>query len=72
MSTFSFGRKFISLLEGEASLTKVSITEKSQAGEDEQAFAQRLLRKYEQTEGTMEIVFRNGRPDYAIITPETE
>jgi hypothetical protein len=72
VSTFLFGRKFITFSDGDASLTKVSITEKSLTGEDEQSFTQRLLSKYEKEEGTMEIVFKNGRPDYAIITSEKE
>ncbi len=72
MSLFSFGRKFISFSDGESSLKKVSVTEKSLNGEDEDAFTQRLLTKYGKQEGEMEIVFKNGRPDYAIITSENK
>jgi hypothetical protein len=65
---YNFGRKSLSFAKGVASLTKISITEKSLLGEDEKAFTQRLLKKYGNDQGTMEIVFKNGRPDYAIIT----
>lgn len=72
MSNFFYGRKVIVFAAGEVSLTKVSVTEKSLTDEDEQMFTQRLLSKYEKQEGTMEIVFKNGRPDYAIITSENK
>jgi hypothetical protein len=66
--SYDFGRKSFSFSKGVASLTKVSITEKSLVGEDENTFTQRLLKKYANEEGTIEIVFKNGHPDYAIVT----
>jgi hypothetical protein len=65
---YSFGRKTLSFARGVTFLTKISITEKSLMGEDESAFTERLLKKYRNEEGTIEIVFKNGRPDYAIVT----
>ena len=41
-------------------------------GEDEDAFTERLMRKYGNHQGTIEIVFKGGQPDYAIITLEQE
>jgi hypothetical protein len=64
----SFGRKTLSFAKGVSFLTKTAITEKSLAGEDECTFTQRLLNKYCDDEGTIEIVFKHGRPDYAIVT----
>jgi hypothetical protein len=64
----SFGRKTLAFAKGVTFLTKISVTEKTLLGEDENAFTQRLLRKYGDGQGTMEIVFKNGRPDYAIVT----
>ena len=46
----------------------MSITERALVGEDERAFTERLMRLYGQQKGTIEIVFRSGCPDYAIIT----
>jgi hypothetical protein len=63
----SFGRKILSFSKGEAFVTEICVTEKSLADENEQKFTQRLLGKYREHEGTIEIVIKNGRPDYAII-----
>lgn len=63
-----FGSKLISFSKRGASLTKVCITEKPLAGEDEDAFVQRLLSKYSAQEGRLEVIFRNGLPVHAIIT----
>lgn len=63
-----FARKVLSFSGGEASLKKVSITERPLPGEDEDKFMQRLLEKYRKQQGTMEIVLKNDRVDYAIVT----
>ena len=68
MSDLKFGRKTLSFAEGATVLTKTTITEKAMSGEDETSFTQRLLRKYENQRGAIEIVFKNGRPDYAVVT----
>jgi hypothetical protein len=49
-------------------LTGTSVTERSLKGEDENAFAKRLMKMYGKNEGTIEIVFKMGRPDYAIVS----
>ncbi len=67
MERMNFGRKTFSLVKGTAVLTYTEITEKPLYHEDEQAFTQRLLQKYSHLHGTIEIVFRNGRPNYATL-----
>jgi hypothetical protein len=68
MDGVNYGRKVFSFSNGVTSHTSTSITEKSMPGENEQAFTERLARKYARREGTIEIVFKKGRPDYAVIT----
>jgi hypothetical protein len=68
MLNVKYGRKTFSFDAGAAVHTRTSVTEKASAGEDEQSFTQRLLKKYENQRGDIEIVFKNGRPDYAIVT----
>ena len=68
MELVKYGRKKFSIVEGKTILTSTSITEKSLPGENEEAFTHRLTRKYANHRGTIEIVFKKGRPDYAIIT----
>lgn len=63
-----FVRKVLSFSGGEASLKKVFITERPLSGEDEDEFTQRLLAKYGKQQGTIEIVLKNERVDYAIVT----
>lgn len=63
-----YGRKTFSLDNGKAVLTRISITEKSFPREDENAFTERLIRKYGSLQGTIEVVFKDGHPDYAIVT----
>jgi hypothetical protein len=64
----SFGRKTLTFTKGEAALEKVTVVEKPLPSETEATFTQRLLTKYQSKQGMMEIVFKDGRPDYAIIT----
>ncbi len=68
MQRIRFGRRKFSFEDGKAVLKSTSITERALVGEDERAFTDRLLRLYGQQKGTIEMVFKSGRPDYAIIT----
>lgn len=68
MQVVNFGRKTFSFSEGVSVLTSMCVTEKATPGEDETAFTRRLLEKYEGQRGTIEVVFKHGRPDYAIVT----
>ena len=63
-----FGRRKYDFAQGKVELTSTSHTEKALPGEDEIAFTDRLLKKYVSREGTIEMVFKGGNPDYAIIT----
>jgi len=72
METVNYGRKTFSITEGAAVLKCTEITEKPLLHEDEKAFTKRLLHKYGHLQGTVEIVIRNGRPNYAVLKfPET-
>jgi hypothetical protein len=64
----SLSRKQFSFVEGVPTLESMTITEKPLKGEDEEQFAQRLVRQYGRQNGEFEIVIKSGRPDYAIIT----
>ena len=68
MKRINFGRRRFSFKNGKAVPESLSITERALVGEDEKAFMERLMRLYGKQKGTIEIVFRCGRPDYAIIT----
>jgi hypothetical protein len=68
MESLKYGRRFYSFDEDQVVLHKTSITEKALPGEDEAAFTRRLLEKSQGRSGTIEVVFKRGRPDYAIIT----
>ena len=68
MEHIKFGRKVFSFGQGGTVLKSTSVTEKALSGEDEIAFTCRLVEKYEGQHGTIEVVFKRGRPDYAIIT----
>lgn len=62
-----YGRKTYAISEGRTFHVSTSITEKARPGEDERNFTQRVTGKYKERQGTIEIVLKNGRPDYAII-----
>jgi hypothetical protein len=68
MQAMKYGRKTFSFAEGETVLTGMRVTEKALSGEDEVSFTRRLLEKYKGRRGTLEVVFKNGHPDYAIVT----
>ena len=63
-----FGRRKFTFSNGKVELKSTSVTERALASEDEETFTNRLLQLYCNREGTIEIVFRRGQPDYAIIT----
>ena len=58
----------MSFADGMAKLQQIVFTEKSFPGEDEAQFVERLLKRYRDKNGTFQIIFKNGRPDYAIVT----
>lgn len=68
MQILRYGRKRLAFSQGNTTLVSISVTERCHEGEDEHAFTERLLAKYGQRQGTLEIVFKSGKPDYAIIT----
>jgi len=68
--TVPYGRVTMSFANGRAKLEEVTVTEKAFPGEDEDRFIERLMRRYADKNGTLQIVFKNGKPDYAIITFE--
>jgi hypothetical protein len=68
MDRIKFGRRCLLFQNGAAVLTSTSVTERARRGEDERAFTKRLLETFCEEEGTIEIVFKAGRPDYAIVT----
>lgn len=68
MEALSYGRKVFSFAQGTTVHTSTSITERALPQEREKAFTHRLMKKYSDQQGIIEIVFKNGRPDYAVIT----
>jgi hypothetical protein len=67
-----FGRKQFSFGGGVPVLESIVITEKPLKDEDEAAFTQRLVHQYSDQHGTIEMVIKNGLPDYALITLEVD
>ena len=68
MERVEYGHKKFSFAKGKAELTSTSITVRSLPGENEKAFTHRLMQRFGHQEGTIEIVFKKGQPNYAIIT----
>jgi hypothetical protein len=68
MPKMRFGRKKYSLKKGKPILESTSVTVRTLPREDEEAFTKRLIELYGHREGTVEMVFKAGRPDYAVIT----
>ncbi|HMT20331.1 MAG TPA: hypothetical protein PKE20_03640 [Promineifilum sp.] len=68
--TVPYGRVTMSFANGRAKLQQITITEKAFPGEDDEQFVARLLKHYGDKNGTFQIVFKNGKPDYAIVTLE--
>jgi hypothetical protein len=65
--TVKYGHKTFTLTQGALELTGTTITEKALPNEDENTFLMRLLAIYGDEDGTIEIVIKQGRPEYAII-----
>lgn len=61
-------RVILSFANRKLALKKVKLIEKPFPEENEDTFIQRLLDKYHGQRGTLEIVFKNGRPEHAIVT----
>ncbi|UCC54165.1 MAG: hypothetical protein JSV68_09360 [Anaerolineaceae bacterium] len=68
MESITYGRRKLTFAEGTCLHTSTSVTERSLASEDEDAFIARLMSKYGNRKGTIEVVIKGGKPDYAIIT----
>lgn len=68
MHKMRFGRKKYSLKKGKPILESTSVTVRTLPREDEETFTKRLIKMYGHLEGTVEMVFKAGRPDYAVIT----
>lgn len=68
MDKIRFGRRHLTFRHGAVKLTSTSRTERAYPGEDEHAFTNRLIDTYGDREGTIEIIFKSGRPEYAIVT----
>ena len=68
MSRIKYGRLRLSFRNGTAVHTSTSVTERALPNEDEHTFTKRLLQMYRHREGTMEIIFKAGHPEYAVIT----
>lgn len=70
MELVKYGRRKYTFSKGALELTGLSITERALRGENEEAFTSRLMKSYGNRQGTIEIVLKNGQPDYAVITFE--
>ena len=68
MQTLQYGRKIFSFDEAGTALESTVVTEKVFPGENEEAFIRRLSDKYQGQQGTIEVVFKRGLPDYAVIS----
>ena len=68
MKAIKFGRRKYVFADGNVELMRTDITMKSLHGEDEEAFTERLMEMCGKREGTIEIVFKKGRPEYAVVT----
>jgi hypothetical protein len=68
MQTILYGRRRLSFSHGRAVHTCTIHTVQANPEEDEAAFVQRLLAECSASEGTIEIVFKAGQPQYAVLT----
>jgi hypothetical protein len=68
MQTLQYGRKIFSFDEAGTALKSTVVTEKVLPGENEEGFIRRLSEKYQGQQGTIEVVFKRGLPDYAVIS----
>jgi hypothetical protein len=67
MGTVKYGRKTYSFIKGTTLHTCTAICEKPLPHEDEVTFTSRLMKKYEDRKGTVELVFKKGQLDYAVV-----
>jgi hypothetical protein len=70
MEIIKYGRRKYTFLEGKLKPAGLSITERSLRGENEKEFTSRLMKSYGKKQGTIEVILKNGFPDYAVITFE--
>ena len=68
MKIINFGRRRYAFADGSMELMRTDITVRSLNGENEEDFTRRLMNMYGNSQGTIEIVIKKGRPDYAIVT----
>jgi hypothetical protein len=68
MPTVNYGRKIFSFDDNGTALKGTVVTEKALPKETEADLTRRLLEKYRGQQGTIEIVLKRGRPDYAVIS----
>jgi hypothetical protein len=73
MQPIQYGRRRFSFSNGRALHTSTIVTVQANTDENECAFTQRLLAECSAKEGTIEIVFKAGIPQYAVVTigPDT-
>ncbi len=71
MQTIHYGRRRLAFAHGRAVPTSTTHTIRAHEGEDEAAFVQRLLDEWDADQGTIEIVFKGGFPEYAVVTIES-
>jgi hypothetical protein len=70
MQTIHYGRRRLAFSNGCAVPTSTMYTVRAHSAEDEAAFIQRLLDECDADQGTIEIVFKGGFPEYAVVTVE--
>lgn len=72
MQTIHYGRRRLAFSNGRAVPTSTMHTVRAYRGEDETAFVQRLLDEWDADRGIIEIVFKSGFPEYAVVTIEQD
>jgi hypothetical protein len=70
MQTIDYGRRRLAFANGRVVLTSTTHTIRALPGEDETSFVERLLADSDAVQGTIEIVFKGGYPEYAVVTIE--
>lgn len=70
MQTIHYGRRRLAFSNGRVVPTSTAHTVRAYPGEDEAAFVERLLAECDAVQGTIEIVFKGGFPEYAVVTIE--
>ena len=70
MSAIQCGRLRLVFSRGVVTCTSLVETTKTESDEAETTFFQRLVAHFQDEENAIELVFKGGRPNYAIITLE--